>query len=145
MKTVTEDILPGRHTNHAGRKTTVQRLKDAKVDEGDIIQLTGHSTVSSLKQYDRASLERQNHMASILCRTETSTENSMASTTSNQNALTTTPFNAHDSQLSAAQGDSGYLTNVPSVLHGMFSGANLSGNITLTVNVYNTSGNISQR
>ena len=43
--------LPGRKTNHSGRKTTVKRLKEANFENTDIIQITGHKNVQSLNSY----------------------------------------------------------------------------------------------
>ena len=46
-----EAQLPGRKTNHSGRKTTVKRLKEANFENTDIIQITGHKNVQSLNSY----------------------------------------------------------------------------------------------
>lgn len=52
MKDMAEKAkLPGRKTNHSGRKTTVKRLKEANFENTDIIQVTGHKNVQSLNSY----------------------------------------------------------------------------------------------
>ena len=52
MKKMAEKAeLPGRKTNHSGRKTTVKRLKEANFENTDIIQVTGHKNVQSLNSY----------------------------------------------------------------------------------------------
>jgi hypothetical protein len=38
----TSASIPGRKTNHSGRKTTVERLRVAEFENTDIMQLTGH-------------------------------------------------------------------------------------------------------
>jgi hypothetical protein len=71
MSHMSDGVLEGRFTNHSGRKTTIQRLKDAKVPDTDIIQLTGHTNTTSLKSYDKVSKNRQMEMSRILCRQTT--------------------------------------------------------------------------
>ena len=67
MTNMCKGTLEGRFSNHSGRKTTIQRLKDAKVPDTDIIQLTGHSNPASLKPYDKVNKGRLHDMSKILC------------------------------------------------------------------------------
>ena len=42
----------GKVANHSGRKAMIQTLKDAKVPDTDIIQVSGHRNLQSLNSYD---------------------------------------------------------------------------------------------
>ena len=57
--------LPGRKTNHSGRKTTVKRLKEATFENADIIQVTGHKNVQSLISYRTVPQKIMKRMSAI--------------------------------------------------------------------------------
>ena len=46
-------------TNHIMRKTTVKKLKKAKIPESSIIKVTGHSRPAGLHSYDRSGRRRR--------------------------------------------------------------------------------------
>ncbi|XP_053403158.1 uncharacterized protein LOC128558273 [Mercenaria mercenaria] len=84
MKTMSElGELPGRKTNHSGRKTTVKRLKEANFDNVDIIQLTGHKNVQSLNSYSTVPTKIQKTMSEVLTSAST-----VASSTAASSAVT---------------------------------------------------------
>ena len=68
--------LPGRKTNHSGRKTTVKRLKEANFSDIDIIQLTGHKNIQSLNSYSTVPTKTQKKMSDTLTSVQ-STESRM--------------------------------------------------------------------
>ena len=67
MKTMAASAsIPGRKTNHSGRKTTVERLHMAYFDNTDIMQLTGHKNPQSLNEYSSVTAKKQKSMSSIV-------------------------------------------------------------------------------
>ena len=90
MKTMAAaGAIPGRKTNHSGRKTTVKRLRRASIDPVDIIQLTGHKNIQSLNHYSGAPLEKQKEMTNILVKRPSSQSENIVPVTA-----TTTPTNS---------------------------------------------------
>lgn len=64
MKTGCEAAgIPGRHTNHSVRKTSVKRMLDAGCPAEYAAQLTGHKNVASLRGYAEACEDVQRKMA----------------------------------------------------------------------------------
>ena len=58
--------IPGRKTNHSGRKTTVERLRVASFENTDIMQLTGHKNPQSLNEYSSVTNKKQRLMSDTL-------------------------------------------------------------------------------
>ena len=52
--------------NHSARKTTVSKLKKANVERSDIVKVTGHRSVQSLDDYDKADEEEQRRLSSAI-------------------------------------------------------------------------------
>lgn len=67
--------LPGRKTNHSGRKTTVKRLKEAGFENTDIMQVTGHKNVQSLNSYCTVPNKTMKKMSETLTECDEDTEN----------------------------------------------------------------------
>ena len=87
-------------TNHSVRKTCISRLLDADNPENFVAQLSGHKNTESLQSYKSASSTHQKRMSLTLCRARSGSEEStvssvqdlqMASCSSSENALTSTP------------------------------------------------------
>ena len=53
-------------TNHAGRKTTVQKLQDSGVPPNQIIQVTGHKNIQSVNNYSQLGERQQENISKIL-------------------------------------------------------------------------------
>lgn len=67
MRTMSQaSNIPGKKTNHSGRKTTIKRLREASVEACDIVQLTGHKNVQSINNYSEVSTKKQKQMSDIL-------------------------------------------------------------------------------
>lgn len=153
MKTMAELAeLPGRKTNHSGRKTTVKRLKEANFDNVDIIQLTGHKNVQSLNLYSTVPVKIQKKMSEALTSSTVSEQidfpeipakemaeilqsidhceqlQPTASTTINPVNM---PVASQDIQMSHKQ----ILNSSSGMGTPLFAGANISGgNITVNIN-----------
>ena len=52
-----------KYTNHRARKTKVSKLKKASVERSDIVKVTGHRSVQSLDDYDKADEEEQRRLS----------------------------------------------------------------------------------
>lgn len=52
--------------NHSGRKTMIQKLKDAKVPDTEIMQVSGHRNIQSLNTYSHMSEGRQEEISHTL-------------------------------------------------------------------------------
>ena len=52
-----------KYTNHSARKTKVSKLKKASVERSDIVKVTGHRSVQSLDDYDKADEEEQRRLS----------------------------------------------------------------------------------
>jgi hypothetical protein len=135
-----QGVLEGKFTNHSGRKTTIQRLKDARIPDTDIIKLTGHSNPVSLKPYDKLSNKRLQEMSNILCSVKSHKEPSpVATITSSAPALPRQPTFMLDSEVyqpvlvrsnstSSESEISGALFR-PTSLDGMFAGTTITGGV----------------
>lgn len=72
MKSMFQDAEIERHggtakvTNHSARKTLVQKLKKSKVQDTDVVQVTGHKSLQSLIDYDEMDEERQQEVSHLL-------------------------------------------------------------------------------
>ena len=66
----TSASIPGRKTNHSGRKTTVERLRVAEFENTDIMQLTGHKNAQSLNEYSSVTAKKQRSMSNVLTNIE---------------------------------------------------------------------------
>jgi len=53
-------------TNHAGRKTLVQKLQDNGVPAKQIIQVTGHKNIQSINNYSQLGEKQQENISKIL-------------------------------------------------------------------------------
>jgi len=58
--------LQGRHTNHSGRKTCITKLLNANVPPTEVAKLSGHRNLMSPNQYNTVSIERQQHMSTVV-------------------------------------------------------------------------------
>ena len=58
--------LSGNYTNHSGRRTCVTQLYMAGLDEQEIMQMTGHRSEKSVREYKVASSEIQKRVAAVL-------------------------------------------------------------------------------
>ena len=66
----TSASIPGRKTNHSGRKTTVERLRVAEFENTDIMQLTGQKNAQSLNEYSSVTAKKQRSMSNVLTNIE---------------------------------------------------------------------------
>ena len=72
MKTMAEKGgLPGKKTNHSGRKTTVKRLREAQFEAIDIMKITGHRNIQSINNYSDLPAEKHRKMSNVLTATTT--------------------------------------------------------------------------
>lgn len=53
-------------TNHAGRKTLVQKLQDSGIPPNQIIQVTGHKNIQSVNNYSQLGERKQESISKIL-------------------------------------------------------------------------------
>ena len=55
-----------RLTNHSARKYLVQKLKDNNVEDTDIMQISGHKSVQSVKNYSAISEGKHKRISNVL-------------------------------------------------------------------------------
>ena len=53
-------------TNHSARKTMIQTLKNSKIPDTDIQQISGHANIQSLNNYSEMNMEAQEEVSNIL-------------------------------------------------------------------------------
>ena len=53
-------------TNHSARKTMIQTLKNSKIPDTDIQQISGHANIQSLNNYNEMNMEAQEEVSNIL-------------------------------------------------------------------------------
>ena len=58
--------LSGRFTNRSGRKTAITTLVNENIPVNEIMQLTGHKSVTSINDYSIASFRKQQEMSTAL-------------------------------------------------------------------------------
>ncbi|XP_071128790.1 uncharacterized protein KIAA1958-like [Mytilus edulis] len=159
VKTMCEEAgVQGRKTNHSARKTTVTALAHEKIPPTQIMQISGHKNVQSINEYCSASLDQQQEMSHILSNVGSggiSKHLEQKKGTDQNNNIDDMPSDDDDQLLSASQeaelglvlkditnyesNDGKKPTEIPEIVHEnykdktiqMFSGANITGNITI--------------
>lgn len=104
--------IEGKITNHSLRKRTCQTLLDEGINATVVCQLTGHKDVNSLNNYSVANRDMQKKMSDIL-------------TTGKDQEMSVVPAKKSKSNEK--------FPNLVETTSGMFSGATISGNITVNV------------
>lgn len=67
MKTMCSEAgLKGNYTNHSGKRTCATRLYQAGVEEQEIMSITGHRSINSVRQYKRPSENMLKDISNIL-------------------------------------------------------------------------------
>ena len=149
--------LSCKYTNHCIRATSITVLSHQGVQAQNIQSLSGHKSVDSLKHYVQAPDQKQKRdMSSILhnfgnspafelADQSHSSQNSshadahphVPPVSTNTNSVVVPPCKQaagnHDIMCPVSQQA---LNNAPMVLSGMFSGANISGNLTINFQQY---------
>lgn len=127
----------GKKTNHSVRRTMTNQLLNAGVPNSAVAHLTGHKNVGSLVHYHSPGLSEQQNMCNILCRTPKKVAPSAAGS---ERQLVATVDGAGPLASQSVTVDS-KISNTPvsktkAAAGGWFTGATISGNIT--INVINT-------
>ena len=125
----TKAVLWPNLTNHSGRKTMMQILRDAKVPPTDIVQLSGHKNLQSVNiNYNKISEEEQLGMSKTL---------SNATIVSSREVLSNTPKTTRPefSSMSTAEHNLQVSSSRDEREISMFRCATISGgNINIIVN-----------
>lgn len=124
-----------RLTNHSARKYLVQKLKDSNVQDTDIMQISGHKNVQSVKNYSSISEGKHKQISNVLSNTSVDSRAPVPVTSSSNLPLRSLPATT-DSDIDLALSDRPTIcsqTNMSNRISSMFYGANLH---VANLNVY---------
>jgi hypothetical protein len=123
-------------TNHSARKYLVQKLKDNNVEDTDIMQISGHKSVQSVKNYSAISEGKHKRISNVLAGADS--DNSRAFVPIQTTTASTNVSRAIAASIGADINLPEHLsicsqTNTSNRISSMFSGATLHVN---SMNVY---------
>ncbi|VDI13417.1 Hypothetical predicted protein [Mytilus galloprovincialis] len=142
IKSMATEALPNndkRLTGHSARKGSIQKQKDAGVQDTEIVQRTGHKNVNSLLSYSNTSLEQQKKTSLMLSTNNPKISNSKTHTiakpvetiTQSQSAEVISNSNSNQS---IYHGNFNF-PNVHPAMSGLFTNATFhGGNFNFTFN-----------
>ena len=117
-----------RKTNHAGRKTLVQKLQDNDVPPNQIIQITGHKNLQSINNYSGLR-ERQMESISNILSSTASTSREVSDVSQGQRGAFHSPVGASPSRHYQLSANSSTLSVHENQLQTMFYGNTINGGV----------------